>query len=629
MDIFLYNLDTLIRRKIDPPLTQILNITYKFGEKKTILNTSQCMSLLRGSILGLYAPAKALNDEAKNIFEYLEINYPAVNLSGEWLQIGLDLLNSMDRDYANYANYANYAYERYYYEHTYYKKKGEKVNNTFSAVPYTACKNLLSTLPSSITVISVGSKFNDMNNLLRNYLRGEESPVINSIIGYVYVSGIFTEILIDGSVLLISNDKNSHIIVLDYRDSYNDYNDLFKSLEHKFNNINNILLYYNDEIGDQYVEQLSSLRNKNIYEIYFRERDKQTIIGRRKYVLPASINPIDYAVISPPIGMKNIGSVTCYYNVIMQVLFASPLFRLEINKLDSKIPIIRALQDFLKRKSINNKVDIAVLDIIRKEYPRFKSGEQDTQELTLSIFGSIMNGLAQYYNKKVSWNNPFDFEYTVTYYCLTCLNTHIVPEYILMMVTSPPTNILSEYYFPKHPYLNKSLFPGKKSIVDLSSIENAIYHYANIEIMEDIACLPCKKQLLGVKMVKLSRLPRTLIIHIRRFKKEGGGHVKDDRHVTFGQYLNLAPHCTPDCIGRNKNPVVKYSLYGVICHFGSLMGGHYICYVRSRRVNLVMFENCDTAEDEWYYISDSTVIPARFEDVLLSNAYMLFYDRIY
>lgn len=131
--------------------------------------------------------------------------------------------------------------------------------------------------------------------------------------------------------------------------------------------------------------------------------------------------------------------------------------------------------------------------------------------------------------------------------------------------------------------------------------------------------------------------------------------TKVQKHVAFPTLLDLAPFCSKKSqklptfeIGQNK---VLYSLYGVVEHSGSMLGGHYVAYVKVRpqladddcRWNFLpknqskIVKKMDSggarAEPEepqgkWYYVSDSHVAEVPESKVLRAQAYLLFYERI-
>ena len=63
------------------------------------------------------------------------------------------------------------------------------------------------------------------------------------------------------------------------------------------------------------------------------------------------------------------------------------------------------------------------------------------------------------------------------------------------------------------------------------------------------------------------------------------GCKKVNKHVTFPVILDLAAFCSSTCVAlphMSLDPTVLYSLYGVVEHSGSLRGGHYVAYVKTR-----------------------------------------------
>jgi ubiquitin C-terminal hydrolase len=63
-----------------------------------------------------------------------------------------------------------------------------------------------------------------------------------------------------------------------------------------------------------------------------------------------------------------------------------------------------------------------------------------------------------------------------------------------------------------------------------------------------------------------------------------------------------------------------YDLQGVVNHHGSLSGGHYTCFIANARSNL-------SAQTSWTYVSDTESRAVSAEQVLSSEAYVLFYRR--
>ncbi|XP_014239093.1 ubiquitin carboxyl-terminal hydrolase 16 isoform X3 [Trichogramma pretiosum] len=205
------------------------------------------------------------------------------------------------------------------------------------------------------------------------------------------------------------------------------------------------------------------------------------------------------------------------------------------------------------------------------------------------------------------------------------------------------------------------------------SVKSCLNQFTDQELMTDnnkVMCDACterenkgKKE--GVKMVcqdstkqyLVSRVPAILILHLKRFQMTKFSFRKLNKHVSFPLVFDLAP------ASKDSTPKM-YALYGVVEHSGTLYGGHYVSYVKSRAPltrddprwsflpNRDSFEskqssnissdvdsddsstnekdpaNVEPPYGRWYYISDSRVTEVDEKTVLNSEAYLLFYERI-
>jgi ubiquitin carboxyl-terminal hydrolase 16/45 len=60
-------------------------------------------------------------------------------------------------------------------------------------------------------------------------------------------------------------------------------------------------------------------------------------------------------------------------------------------------------------------------------------------------------------------------------------------------------------------------------------------------------------------------------------------------------------------------------------HSGTMRGGHYVAYVRGSKEVVAENEEVDCV---WYHASDAHVREASLAEVLQSEAYILFYEKI-
>ena len=65
------------------------------------------------------------------------------------------------------------------------------------------------------------------------------------------------------------------------------------------------------------------------------------------------------------------------------------------------------------------------------------------------------------------------------------------------------------------------------------------------------------------KQIMIHQLPPVLILHMKRFEIGDNEVIKDNRHITFPEILDMAPYCTTTCIEvcRNKSTCVAIGKY--------------------------------------------------------------------
>ncbi|RKP31783.1 cysteine proteinase, partial [Metschnikowia bicuspidata] len=154
-------------------------------------------------------------------------------------------------------------------------------------------------------------------------------------------------------------------------------------------------------------------------------------------------------------------------------------------------------------------------------------------------------------------------------------------------------------------------------------------------------CPQCKRFTRLTKQIMITRLPAVLIVHFKRFHfSDASGHIL--KLETFVEYpvdvpLDLTLYWPPvgtfldaessssmsaakesDILNhlppRSQAAPFRYTLYGVVNHYGNLTTGHYTSYVH---------------KDNWYYFDDSKYTPNCPRDkVLNKNAYCLFFRRV-
>eukprot|EP00090_Calanus_glacialis_P016194 TRINITY_DN25418_c0_g1_i1.p1 TRINITY_DN25418_c0_g1~~TRINITY_DN25418_c0_g1_i1.p1 ORF type:complete len:1021 (+),score=440.40 TRINITY_DN25418_c0_g1_i1:398-3064(+) len=131
-------------------------------------------------------------------------------------------------------------------------------------------------------------------------------------------------------------------------------------------------------------------------------------------------------------------------------------------------------------------------------------------------------------------------------------------------------------------------------------------------------CPICRKNQTATKTLSVWRYPDFLVIYLKRFvylERGPGGHagsVKLDNRVSFPlSGLDLTPYLS----GPLQQGGELFDLYGAVCHYGSVSGGHYTAYAK----------HCQA--DIWNHYNDAQVDPRVPEGDSQDDVYVLFYKR--
>jgi ubiquitin carboxyl-terminal hydrolase 22/27/51 len=189
------------------------------------------------------------------------------------------------------------------------------------------------------------------------------------------------------------------------------------------------------------------------------------------------------------------------------------------------------------------------------------------------------------------------------------------------------------------------------------SVERCLRHFTIPEMLADpVDCPSCAKKTPTQKQHVVSKLPRVLCLHLKRFDAAQNKKIED--FVSFpAKGLNMGPHLphwyvinmqdcmervssyvtycklysvlffrcevtraqsSNDSVSESFTPEILFDLFGTVNHYGNLQSGHYV-------TNLKVGE-------KWFHCNDAHVCDAGAGDgeaeVLKSDgAYLLFYIR--
>ena len=144
------------------------------------------------------------------------------------------------------------------------------------------------------------------------------------------------------------------------------------------------------------------------------------------------------------------------------------------------------------------------------------------------------------------------------------------------------------------------------------TLENCINTFSRCEKLDEQNewyCSKCKEHRRGYKQLELFRLPRYLILQLKRFKNQFGFffNSKNSTNVKFPlENLNLNKYL----VGP-KNMDYIYDLISVSQHYGASFGGHYTSVCKKEKV--------------WFKFDDESVYKISPDNIVNSAAYILLY----
>ncbi|XP_055382267.1 ubiquitin carboxyl-terminal hydrolase 20 [Condylostylus longicornis] len=127
------------------------------------------------------------------------------------------------------------------------------------------------------------------------------------------------------------------------------------------------------------------------------------------------------------------------------------------------------------------------------------------------------------------------------------------------------------------------------------------------------SCEQCNKLRNGIKYSRVLALPEMLCIHLKRFRHDLSYSSKISSPVNFPLTgLDMRPYLHKDC----KSEISSYDLTAVICHHGTVGGGHYTSFAKHE------------LSGKWYEFDDQLVSEVTPEVVQNCQAYVLFYRKV-
>ena len=290
---------------------------------------------------------------------------------------------------------------------------------------------------------------------------------------------------------------------------------------------------------------------------------------------------------SKPIGLKNLGN-SCYMNSVLQVLAHTDDFKeyfLKNNFHKEQKPLSFALKNFLKEYLENKDNNYFALrelhNAIKKQYKtqstsemKFANGYQHDPEEFLSMFLDSL----KLENKK--WNNIFKGEETILDTCKNCKDeSQNENEFKILSLGIKDDDLEKiESHEMEEDCCNCC---DCCCVYYKTALKHLLDNYTREEEIE-ANCGRCNKNTNKKKIIRISFLPKYLILQLNVFYEYHSVFIK------IPEELNLGEYCT-----KQNNVNFDYTLYGIVRHHGNMLGGHYTAAIKDG--------------DDWYICDDKTV----------------------
>ena len=320
----------------------------------------------------------------------------------------------------------------------------------------------------------------------------------------------------------------------------------------------------------------------------------------------------------------------------------------EKNKLNDNVLIFNILNDnkslelvLYEKKLDNNYFNIYAYPIKQNDYESSLypislsvTGEMSFKEILLENKQKILNlyininedeniKIGILHKKNDSWVYYFANMFDSREYCPVCktnegnyclLNDNIKIGFLLKLLKNY-TPILFTIGTPKKFIINKRMRINDNLDNGIYFLNDCLKLFCDEELLNKENmwyCNVCKKHKRAKKQIKLFRMPKYLIIQLKKFENKADffNYMNEKKKDVFIKYpinnLDLS-----DFIENIEQKKYKYDLYAIIQHHGKINQGHYtaICNIN----------------DNWVLYNDSMLY--KLDNPVTKDAYILFYKR--
>lgn len=330
-----------------------------------------------------------------------------------------------------------------------------------------------------------------------------------------------------------------------------------------------------------------------------------------------------------PVGLKNIGN-TCFMNSILQCIMATPHlheyfcqhFETEKHYRSTRLSssFCKLLQNAREGGPVNNPKNLKsqLSSTVRQFRGRRQHDAQEFMRFLIDRMHDELNRIKRKpkYRELLCDQLPLE-EQSQTWAEHTAeidnsVMTDLFGGQLISLVTCLSCGHKSATF---DNFMDLSIeIPGRSDgCIDLMDCLETFFSTERIT-NSSYKCSGCDERVDIEKAMSIYRLPKILIIHLKRFSHSARSRRRNKISspvqfpLTTLHMQGFAPHSPhPSVINA------EYRLYGISHHMGSLSGGHYTSDIRNVKTG------------QWFHCDDSSVRGFELPNIPSSSAYVLFY----
>ena len=156
-------------------------------------------------------------------------------------------------------------------------------------------------------------------------------------------------------------------------------------------------------------------------------------------------------------------------------------------------------------------------------------------------------------------------------------------------IVSTMSGRISDYYRTEQSWKTTSVMGLTSNVSSASrvSIADCFRLFSSEEVLgadDQWFCAECKTHVQASKKIDLWSMPDVLIVHLKRFQYARGFRNKIESVIEFpcrdDEVLDLTEFMPPGALASSNGGSLRYKLFGISNHMGSLYSGHYTAYAR-------------------------------------------------